>query len=239
MHDKFKEVAHLLLSVLLALFLFFYATTSNYKNSEAAAHQVESETYVHTLSNVPIEVNYDSSKYFISGFSSTAGVELRGSNRVLLQRESDEATRTFRVVADLTPLSTGTHTVKLQLANLPAEVTATLTPDTISMKIGKKVSSSFPILGTVYTNQLAEGYKLVKATVNLDTVKVTTDEDTMAKIDHIEAVALDVSNLSGNYSGAAKLQAVDSEDNVLPVVLSQTEAYLQVTIAKVKEESKQ
>ncbi len=140
MNDKFKAVGHLALSIFLALLLFFYATTTNYKNSESAAQNTESETYVHTLSNVPIEIEYDTNKYFISGFSSTVAVELRGSNRVLLQRESDESTRTFQVTADLRELSDGTQTVKLQLTNLPAGVSATLAPDAITVKIGKKLA---------------------------------------------------------------------------------------------------
>ncbi len=232
MQDKFKTLGHLALSILLALVLFFYATTTNYRNSDSA-QQTESETYVHSLSNVPIEIKYDSTQYFISGFSSTVVVELRGSNRVLLQRESDESTRTFQVTADLTGLEAdGTQTVKLQLANLPTGVSATITPETITIKIGKKVSKSFPVEGVVYSNQLAEGYSASKVSVNLDTVKVTTDEETLSKIDRIEAVALDVSNLSENYSGTAKLQAVDSSGNVLPVVLAQTEANMQITITK-------
>ncbi|HFI0144738.1 TPA: YbbR-like domain-containing protein [Streptococcus suis] len=234
MQEKFKAVGHLLLSLFLALLLFFYATTTNYKNSETAAQNTESETYVHTLNNVPIDIEYDTSKYFISGFSSTVTVELRGSNRVLLQRESDEATRTFQIVANLKELDAGTNTVKLQLANLPAGVTATLAPDAITVKIGKRVSKALPVEAKVYSNQLAEGYSLSKVSVNVDTVKVTTDEETMAKIDRIEAIAVDVSNLSANYSGIAKLQAVDSDGNVLPVVLSQTEANMQVVITKTK-----
>ncbi|HEM3576887.1 TPA: hypothetical protein U1C15_000508 [Streptococcus suis] len=234
MQEKFKAVGHLLLSLFLALLLFFYATTTNYKNSETAAQNTESETYVHTLNNVPIDIEYDTSKYFISGFSSTVTVELRGSNRVLLQRESNEATRTFQIVANLKELDAGTNTVKLQLANLPAGVTATLAPDAITVKIGKRVSKALPVEAKVYSNQLAEGYSLSKVSVNVDTVKVTTDEETMDKIDRIEAIAVDVSNLSTNYSGIAKLQAVDSDGNVLPVVLSQTEANMQVVITKTK-----
>ena len=234
MQDKFKTLGHLTLSIILALILFFYATTSNYKNSESVAQQTESETYVHTLDNVPIDVRYDTSKYFISGFSSTVTVELTGSNRVLLQRETDEATRTFQVIADLKELDSGTHTVKLQLTNLPTGVSASLSSDEMTVKIGKKTSMVFAVHGVIYSNQLAEGYSVSKVTVNLDTVKVTTDEEIMAKIDRIEAVVVDLVNLSENYSGTAKLQAVDSAGNVLPVVLAQNEVNLQATVTKTK-----
>ena len=234
MNKKFRKVGHLTLSIFLALLLFFYATTTNYKNSESSASNNESETYVHTLSGVPIDIEYDTNKYFISGFSSTVAVELRGSNRVLLQRESDESTRTFQVVADLRELTDGTQTVTLQLANLPPGVSATLAPDAITVKIGKKVSQSLAVEGVIYSNQLASGYSVSKVTVDVSSVKVTTDEETMAKIDHVEAVAVDISNLDSNYSGTAKLQAVDSDGNALPVVLSETEANIQVVVTQTK-----
>ena len=234
MNKKFRTVGHLTLSIFLALLLFFYATTTNYKNSESSASNNESETYVHTLSGVPIDIEYDMNKYFISGFSSTVAVELRGSNRVLLQRESDESTRTFQVIADLRELTDGTQTVTLQLANLPPGVSATLAPDAITVKIGKKVSQSLAVEGVIYSNQLASGYSVSKVTVDVSSVKVTTDEETMAKIDHVEAVAVDISNLDSNYSGTAKLQAVDSDGNVLPVVLSETEANIQVVVTQTK-----
>lgn len=234
MNKKFRTVGHLTLSIFLALLLFFYATTTNYKNSESSASNTESETYVHTLSGVPIDIEYDTNKYFISGFSSTVAVELRGSNRVLLQRESDESTRTFQVIADLRELTDGTQTVTLQLANLPPGVSATLAPDAITVKIGKKVSQSLAVEGVIYSNQLASGYSVSKVTVDVSSVKVTTDEETMAKIDHVEAVAVDISNLDSNYSGTAKLQAVDSDGNALPVVLSETEANIQVVVTQTK-----
>lgn len=234
MNKKYRTVGHLTLSIFLALLLFFYATTTNYKNSESSASNNESETYVHTLSGVPIDIEYDMNKYFISGFSSTVAVELRGSNRVLLQRESDESTRTFQVVADLRELTDGTQTVTLQLANLPPGVSATLAPDAITVKIGKKVSQSLAVEGVIYSNQLASGYSVSKVTVDVSSVKVTTDEETMAKIDHVEAVAVDISNLDSNYSGTAKLQAVDSDGNALPVVLSETEANIQVVVTQTK-----
>lgn len=234
MNKKFRTVGHLTLSIFLALLLFFYATTTNYKNSESSASNNESETYVHTLSGVPIDIEYDTNKYFISGFSSTVAVELRGSNRVLLQRESDESTRTFQVIADLRELTDGTQTVTLQLANLPPGVSATLAPDAITVKIGKKVSQSLAVEGVIYSNQLASGYSVSKVTVDVSSVKVTTDEETMAKIDHVEAVVVDISNLDSNYSGTAKLQAVDSDGNALPVVLSETEANIQVVVTQTK-----
>lgn len=234
MNGKFKSIGQLAVSILVAVVLFFYATTTNYKNSVNGTQTQAKETYTHTINNVPISIDYDNENYFIVGFASTVNVDLIGSNRVILQRETDEATRTFQVKADLKNLGVGTHTVKLQILDLPTGVNATLTPATISVKIGKRASKNFEVVGNIYDNQLAEGYSVSKITVGLNTVKVTTDEDTLAQVDHVEAVVTDASNLSENYSGTATLQAVDAEGNILPVVFSQEVTSIQVTITKNK-----
>lgn len=238
MHDKLKKVGHLLLSAFIALVLFFYATTTNYKNSITTANitkkVTESETYTHTITSVPIDIKYDNENYFISGFSPTTTVSLTASNRVILQRETDEATRTFEVTADLKGFEKGTHTIGLVVSNLPTGVKAKLVPDAVTVKIGKKVSKSYSVQGVITNSQLADGYSLGKVTVNVSSVKVTTDEDTLSRVDRVEAIVPDASNLDDDYSGEATLQAVDNQGNVLPVVLSQDGATLQATITKTK-----
>ncbi|MFX3995917.1 hypothetical protein ACJBYG_11935, partial [Streptococcus suis] len=65
---------------------------------------------------------------------------------------------------------------------------------------------------------------------------VTPDEAPRAKIARVEAVAMDGSNRSETYSGTAKVQAVDSDGNVLPVVLSHTESNMKIILTKTKYE---
>ena len=158
-----------------------------------------------------------------------------GSNRLILQRETDEATRSFQVKADLRDLDTGTHLVKLQVLDLPTGVSANLTPVNLSVKIGKRASKNFTVTGKIYETQLAVGYSVSKITVGTTSVKVTSDEETLAKVTGVEAVITDVSDLSQNYTGTATLQAVDAQGQILPVVFSQEVTSMQATITKNKE----
>lgn len=235
MNDKFKMIGQLGASILIAFLLFFYATTTNYKNTVSSTQSQAKETYTNTVNNVPIDIEYDSEKYFISGFASTVTVDLIGSNRLILQRETDEATRTFQVKADLRELEEGTHMVKLQVLDLPTGVSATLTPVNLSVKIGKRASKNFTVTGKIYETQLAVGYSVSKITVGTTTVKVTSDEETLAKVTGVEAVITDVSDLSQNYTGTATFQAVDAQGQILPVVFSQEVTSMQATITKNKE----
>lgn len=229
---------YLLVSVIVASLLFLYATTTHYKNSLASsqAQNQSKETYTHTISNVPIDIRYDSDKYFISGFSSTASVDLIGSNRLILQKETDEATRSFTIVGDLTGLQEGVDVaqVELQVQGLPTGVNAVVTPFSIQVKIGKRVTQTFPIVGKITQSQLASGYSVDKIKLDVSSVKVTTDEHTMSQIDHIEAIIADVSDLSSDYSGRATLQAVDSQGEILPAVFSDNVTGIQATIKKNK-----
>ena len=235
MNDKFKMIGQLGASILIAFLLFFYATTTNYKNTVSSTQSQAKETYTNTVNNVPIDIEYDSEKYFISGFASTVTVDLIGSNRLILQRETDEATRTFQVKADLRELEEGTHMVKLQVLDLPTGVSANLTPVNLSVKIGKRASKNFTVTGKIYETQLAVGYSVSKITVGTTTVKVTSDEETLAKVTGVEAVITDVSDLSQNYTGTATLQAVDAQGQILPVVFSQEVTSMQAIISKTKE----
>lgn len=232
MNDKLKMIGQLTASVFIAFLLFFYATTTNYKNTINTTQSQPKETYTHTIDNVPVNIDYDNEKYFITGFASTVSVDLIGSNRLILQRETDEATRSFQVKADLKNLDVGTHMVKLQILDLPTGVNARLTPVNLSVKIGRRASKNFFVVGKIYDTQLADGYYVSKLTVGLTSVKVTSDEDTLARVDRVEAVVSDVSDLSQNYTGTATLQAVDSQGQVLPVVFSQEVTSIQAVINK-------
>lgn len=235
MNDKFKMIGQLGASVLIAFMLFFYATTTNYKNALNTTQSQAKETYTNTVNNVPVNIEYDSEKYFISSFSSTVTVDLIGSNRLILQRETDEATRSFQVKVDLRDLEVGTHVVKLQVLDLPTGVSANLTPANLSVKIGKRASKNFTVTGKIYDTQLAVGYSVSKITVGTPIVKVTSDEETLAQVTRVEAVITDVSDLSQNYTGTATLQAVDAQGQILPVVFSQEVTSMQAMIIKNKE----
>lgn len=235
MQDKVRKIGQMVISAMIAVFLFFYATTTNYKNLKIASQATTAkETFTHTISNVPVTIEYDSEKYFISGFLPTVNVDLIGSNRVILQKETDESTRTFQVIADLKELGEGDHTVELKMTNLPTGVNAVLNPTYFIVTIGKRVSQTFDIVGRIPDSQIAEGYTLTKLAVGNQKVKVTTDEETLQKIHHVEAVITSANKLSENYSGTAILQAVDADGNILPVVFSQEVTTIQAIITKIK-----
>ncbi|KXT76973.1 CdaR family protein [Streptococcus sp. DD12] len=222
------QTSYALVSLFFAIVLFLTAYSTSYNGRDLQTH----ETFSANVENVPIDIKYDSDKYFISGYSYEAEVYLTSTNRVKLDSEISSSTRKFKVVADLTNADTGVTTVKLQIKDLPSDVTARVTPGTMSVTIGKKKSKTFKVLPRVDEDQLAAGYQLEKASSNLSEVTVTSDEDSLEQIDHVEAVLPSNKVLSDNYSGQANLQAVSADGTVISSIIDPSKATLDVQVKK-------
>jgi len=225
---NYKRIWYILSSIFFALILFVYATSTNYQNN-SNVRQNRSETYTNTITNVPIDVKYDSDEYFISGFSSEVSVSLTGSNRVTLASEMQESTRKFKIVADLTNVKIGISEVKLSINNLPSGLTATVNPDKITVKVGKRVSKSVSVQTTITESQVAQGIQISNISFGDSKVTVFSDEDYMERIDHVEAVLPESDVISGHYTAVATLKAVDSNGTVIPSVISPYETTVQIT----------
>lgn len=220
-----------IVSIFLSLLLFLAATTSNYTHVGSQVSGA-TETYTHTLTNVPIDIKYDSDKYFISGYSYETEVYLTSINRVKLDSEINNDTRSFKVVADLTGLGEGTQTVPLKVMNLPSGVTATASPNNISVTIGKKKTKTFNVQGKVDVSQLAPGFELKKVSTDVSEVEVTSDESIIDQIDHVVANLPENEVLNGNYSGRVALQAVSADGTILASAITPSKARLEVSVKK-------
>ena len=232
-----KNSLYIISSLLFACVLFIYATSINYQNTNNA-RTTRTETYTNTVLNVPIDIQYDSDQYFISGFSSEVTVFLSGSNRVTLASEMQESTRKFKVTADLTQATEGTIEVPLSIENLPSGLTAIATPQKITVKIGKKVTrDNLPVVPQIDSSQIDERILIDNVTVSDQRVSVTSDADTLSKIDKIVAVLPTSEQISGNYSGSVPLQAVDKNGTVLPTVITPYETTMKVTTKQVRSAS--
>ena len=167
--------------------------------------------------------------------SSEVTVFLTGSNRVALASEMQESTRKFKVTADLSQATEGTIEVPLTIENLPSGLTAVATPQKITVKIGKKVTrDNVPVVPQIDSSQIDEKIIIERVTVSDEKVSVTSDADTLSKIDRIVAVLPTSEQITGNYSGSVPLQAVDKNGTVLPTVITPFETTMKVTTKAVR-----
>lgn len=230
-NQRHQQILYALVSIVFAVILFLTAASSNFNKSGTQISRV-TETYTHTLGEVPIDIKYDADKYFISGYSYEAKVYLTSTNRIKLDSEINNDTRKFKIVADLKNADTGTIDVPLEIKDLPDEMTATVSPETITVTIGRKKSKSFPVEAVVPVEQIGAGYSLKEATVDLTEVTVTSDEATIDQIDHVIAKLPDTQLLTGDYTDKVTLQAVASNGTILPTIIEPAKVTLKVNVKK-------
>lgn len=221
-----------LVSVFFAIVLFLTAASNSYRNSANQAYS-PIETYTHNLSDVPIDIKYDSDKYFISEYSYGAQVYLTSTNRVKMDSEVNTDTRNFKIVADLTDSKPGKATVPLKVNNLPSGVAAKVTPDKMTITIGKKARKTFNVVGSVDPKQVATGYELLSMNTGIDKVEVTSDESKIDLIDHVVAKVPDDVKLNADYRGEVTLQAVSADGTVLASSISPAKTTLSVSVKKI------
>jgi len=212
--DRRQNIFYGILALFFSLVLFFIASGSTLQVDLSGA----ANTYQEEIEAVPIQTVYDTDDYFIQGFETTVNVTLSSRNRVQLNAEKNEETRSFRVVADLSDLAIGTHEVPLEVQNISSSVSAEIEPKTVTVTIEKKVTKTFTVEPVVSTEDDSSGYAIDTMVASPQEVTITTGEQTAADIDRVVAVIDpdDIPNDSGTVS--AVIEAWDINKNPLAIV---------------------
>lgn len=211
-----KNIFYAIISLLFTLVLFFNANGSTLQGNIIPTPT----SYEETLKEIAIQPQYDSSKYFIQGFTPSVTVKLKSDNRVQLNTELNAETRNFRVIADLDGLEPGTHEVPLKVQNLSSSVSATLETKSITVTIEKKVTKIFDVQTDLSQGNLQEGYKLGKIAIEPSTVSVTTGEETLKEITQVLAPTSAVKNATKDIATTVTVAAVDANGQKLPAIIT-------------------
>ncbi|MDR0846796.1 MAG: hypothetical protein LBN08_04725 [Lactobacillales bacterium] len=176
---------------------------------------------------VPINFMYDNTKYYISNETTSVDVYLSSYNQLALRREANDATRTFKVNADLAQIQTGQVKVPLMIAGLDEGINAQLTPSEVSVYIDKKATKSFDV--ELFSNDKPFVDSSVKVTFDAQKVQVETGKSTMAKIAHVIVRVPSADQLKGNYNNALPVIAIDDAGNQLNVVTKPSQVNVTIT----------
>lgn len=220
----------MVVALFLAVTLFFTAWSGNTQNKNNSS--IASNTFTKTVESVPVDIKYDSDKYFISGYSYDAEVYLTATTQLALTTETTSDTRHFKLVADLSNFGPGTSHVPIQVKNLPDGMSAQVSPSTLTATIGKKASKTLDVVANITPDKLANGYEVKKVSLDETKVEVTSSEDIINQIDHVQAVLEGDDNLSDDYDGNLVLQAVSSNGTILASSISPAKVHAKISLRK-------
>lgn len=180
------------------------------------------------ISNVSISVtNLDKSNYYVKSIEPrNVEINLRG-RRANLDKVN---TANYRIAADLSNITTGTHRVNLRAINFPSGVKVDIYPSSVLVNIESMEKMEFPV-DIQLLGELKSGYKAGLPVVKPSRVHVTAPSSVMPEVAKISA-EVDVAGAEDAVTKKVKLTAYDKSGKEVDVGISPQVIDVEVPITK-------
>lgn len=170
---------------------------------------------VEVLEGIPVDIRIDSEKFVVSGVPEYVTLSLEGSAGHLTPVIM---TRNFEVFVDLRELGEGVHTVDIQYAKIPSELSVYIEPKTVEVEIEERASEEYAVdVDFINIDQLPEGYELGEPEIKPGNVTITSSRSVIEQI-AIVKVFIDVAGLTESINNREiPVNIYDSQGNGLNV----------------------
>lgn len=225
--DRMLNKPNVLLYISLVLaFTMFMMVQKNFINF--------SDTKAITMSNLPVEVEYNDEAYVVEGLPTKADLVLLGkkSELYLAEQYGDH-----KITLDLTGLDVGTHKVTLDYNNPIRKLNYILDPGTVTIVIYPKVSEVRTLsIDVINTDKLDETLVVSNVLLDRNDVIIKSYKEKLNTVANVKAI-VDVNSLNATESGTytidnVKLVAYDDkgkEISGIEVVPGQVTATVTIT----------
>lgn len=167
------------------------------------------------LGDFPVTAIVSDQAYEVSNLPENVQVRVIGD---LSNIKNMKQNKNFRVVANLTDLTEGTHEVKFKAEGAPSSVEMVLEPSNAIVTIKKKSIRSFT-LGYDYTNRsnMDSIYDLGEPQLEQGEVHVRASNDTLDKIAYVKALIDIKTSYTSDFTSEATIAAYDGKGNKMDV----------------------
>lgn len=230
-NERYTTWLYRILALILAILLFFYvnSTKSSTNSQSTSSTNNTSLTATKTMKvSVPLQLNVNSNKYFVTGYPQKVKVTLRGPLALVTTTAN---TQNFKVYAALSDLGVGKHRVILHQEGLNHEIESSISPAKITVDIEPRKTVSYPVKVRYNSQNIAAGYSAGKATSDVTRVKATGAANEISRIKQVVAQLTVPQNSKKTVNSQAVIEALDSSGNTVNVILtpSTTTANLPIT----------
>lgn len=212
-----------IVAILFALMLFTFVKSKN--NSQAntmSPNNGASVTSVEVVTDIPIVIDIDREKFFVSGLPETATIRLEGSQSILTQTL---ATRNFEITTpNLNELGPGKYTVKLIGKGLSSSLNYSIMPLEVDIVIEEKAVVKYSVSVEFSPSSLAEGYIASTPIVSPESVTISGAKSTIDKISEVSVVVLpDGTNITEDIEMTLPVLVFDKNGELLNVNIDQSQ----------------
>jgi YbbR domain-containing protein len=202
-----------ILALVLAVLLYSSVPHTGKKITDI---NVPGEQSTETITNIPVNVYYDTENLVVSGIPGTVEITLKGP---LTHIQTAKALKNFEVYVDLTKPKVGKQKVKLKVRNLSDKLTATIKPSSVQVSVQEKISKEFNVEAEFNTDQIEEGYSAGEPVVQPNEVKITGAKSLIDRITYVKAVVEEKDKLKETITREADIQVLDKDLNKLNVLV--------------------
>lgn len=228
-----RRIVSILIAIALFAFVNYERTTRFQSNNPTDGASITSSEII---TNLPIEVNIDTERYFVSGIPDSATLRIEGPQALLFQTI---ATQNFTIsTPDLNALGEGNHSVELTVQGLSDDIKASISPAVINLKVEEKIVEEHEI-SIVLDDELdlAEGYEVLEPSVSVETVTISGAASTMALIDQVVVqVTSDDTDIKQDILGSAQVLVLDADGNLLNVNVSPSQVEILAPVIRTQKE---
>lgn len=225
----FARIFSIVLALILFLFVNFENRTHFQSTEPTDGASIEGSEII---PNLPIEVNVDTDRYFVSGIPDSATLRIQGPQAVIFQTV---ATQSYTVTTpNLNELGEGEHTIELQVEGLSDNITWSVSPSIVTLEIEEKVMAEYPLdLEIDESLDLANGYEIVDPQLSTDTVQISGAASTMEQIDQVLVeISSNESDINSDFVMSAQVLVLDEESNPLNVNTDPNQVEINVPVVR-------
>lgn len=226
-----------LFSLLLAVGLFFFVNLENQSRFQSTEPtDGASITSTEIITNLPIEVNIDTDRYFVSGIPDSATLRLEGPQAIIFQTI---ATQSFTIrTPDLNALGSGEHTVPLLVDGVSNSIATSVSPAVVNLTVEEKQVAEYELAVVVDEDfDIADGYELLEPTLSTNTVQLSGADSTMAQIDQvIVEIASDETDIKEDLLMSAQVLVLDENGEPLNINANPSQVEINAPVVRTKKE---
>ena len=220
-------------SILLSLGLFFFVNIENQNQFQSnKPTDGASITGSEIIPNLPIEVNVDTDRYFVSGIPDSVTLRIEGGQAIIFQTV---ATQGFNVTTtDLNQLGEGTHTVELQVEGLSENINWSVSPSIINVTIEEKVIEEHTLsLELSDTLSIATGYEILEPTLSTEVVQLSGAASTMEQISKVVVkITSNEQDINSDFVMSAQVLVLNENDEPLNVNATPNQIEINVPVVR-------
>lgn len=198
-------------ALVLAILLFFYAK-AQLDDGQTSATNAQRDI----ITDVPLEVYYDTDNLIVSGLPETVDVTIEGPMQIVLQTK---LAKDFKVFVDLNSLLIGEHRVTIQYENFSPKLDVTIDPKVLDIAIEEKVTEEVKVEPEFNNSLIADGYELTGMTADPSTVFVTGAKSVIEGISYVKATVNSEEGITESFTKDANVKVLDNSLNKLDVTI--------------------